>query len=355
MIRRACLVLSCVFLFNSAALAQFGNQGRQRAEYSIRGKLLLSSGQDVEQRIEVRLEGSTSQMINSTYSDSIGNFEFRNLQPGSYYIAVSGDGFQPARQLVEVFGTGGGVTNVSMFLDKADGGRPAPAKGVDAADPDIIDVSQLKENFPKKAVQNYDKAVEELKKGRDANATKLLEEAVQIAPKFFRAHIDLGLLYQKARRFEDAERMYKRSREISPKNAQPLINLGSLYIQEADAHQKEGREVVGKFLDQALDTLEAAVKMNPRSSIAYYYLGSANFKSSFLEEAEAAFRKAEQLDPNMSLARLMLANVYAMMNKLNDAVHYLDVYLQENPKAENRAAVEELRARLVKGLETATQ
>jgi outer membrane protein assembly factor BamD (BamD/ComL family) len=57
----------------------------------------------------------------------------------------------------------------------------------------------------------------------------------------------------------------------------------------------------------------------------------------------------------MSLARLMLANVYAMMNKLNDAVHYLDVYLQENPRAENRAAVEELRARLVKGLETATQ
>lgn len=355
MIRKTCLAVTCVFLLSTFAFSQFGNQGRQRVEYSIRGKLLLSSGQEVDERIEVRLEGSGSQMINSVYTDSIGNFEFRNLQPGSYYIAVNGDGFQPARQLVEVFGTGGGVTNVSMFIEPANRERPAAAKGVDAADPDIIDISQMKENFPKKAVQNYDKAAEEIKKGRDANAIKLLEETVQIAPKFFRAHLDLGLLYQKARRFEDAQKMYKSSQEISPKNVQSLINLGSLYIQEGDAHQKEGRDVVGKFLDQALDTLEAAVKLNPRSSIAYYYLGSANFKSSFLEEAEAAFKTAEKLDPDMSIARLMLANIYAMMNKLNDAVRYLDVYLQENPKAENRAALEDLRARLVKGLETANQ
>jgi tetratricopeptide (TPR) repeat protein len=354
MIKKSCLVLSCVLFLNALAFGQFGQQ-RQRVEYSIRGKLMLDTGQDVEQRIEVRLEGSTSQLITSTYTDSIGNFEFRNIQPGAYYIAVNGDGYQPTRQQVEVFGTGGGVTNVTMFVERASSDRPGARRAVDAADPDIIDVSQLKENFPKKAVQNYDKATEEIKKGRDANAIKLLEEAVQIAPKFFRAHIDLGLLYQKAKRFEDAERLYKRSQEISPKNVQPLVNLGSLYIQESDVHQKEGREVVGKYLDQALDTLETAVKMNPNSSVAYYYLGSANFKSQFLEEAEAAFKKVEQLDPEMSLSRLMLANVYAMMNRLDDAVRYLDLFLKENPKAENRAALEDLRARLAKGLETSNQ
>jgi predicted Zn-dependent protease len=149
--------------------------------------------------------------------------------------------------------------------------------------------------------------------------------------------------------------MYKHSQEISPKNVQSLINLGSLYIQEADAHQAEGRVIAGKYLDHALDTLEAAVKMSPRSSIAYYYLGSANFKSSFLEEAEAAFKKVEEIDPNMSLSKLMLANVYANMNKLTDAVHYLDAYLQENPKAENRASLEDFRARLKKALEASNQ
>jgi tetratricopeptide (TPR) repeat protein len=353
MMRRICVVLSCVLLFSTAGFGQFGQQ-RQRVEYNIRGKLMLSNGQDVDQRIEVRLEGSTQQMINSVYTDSIGNFEFRNVQPGSYYVAVNGDGFQPVRQMVDVFGNGGGVTTVTVFLEKLADARTA-AKGVDAADPDIIDVTQLKENFPKKAVQNYDKATDEIKKGHDANAMKLLEESVQLAPKFFRAHLDLGLLYQKAKRFDDAEKMYKHSQEISPKNVQSFINLGSLYIQEADTHQAEGRQVMGKYLDQALDQLEAAVKLSPRSSIAYYYLGSANFKSSFLEEAEAAFKKVEELDPNMSLVKLMLANVYANMNKLDDAVRYLDSYLQDNPKVENRASLEDFRAKLKKAMETSNQ
>jgi tetratricopeptide (TPR) repeat protein len=353
MIKRICVVLSCVFLLSPAAFGQFGQQ-RQRVEYSIRGKLMLSNGQDVDQRIEVRLEGSSQQMINSVYTDAIGNFEFRNVQPGSYYVAVNGDGFQPVRQMVDVFGNGGGVTTVTVFLEPLAGAK-TPGRAVDTADPDIIDVTQLKENFPKKAVQDYDKATEELKKGRDANAIKLLEEAVQLAPKFYRAHIDLGLLYQKSKRLDDAEKMYKRCQEISPKNVQSFINLGSLYIQQADAHQADGRQVIGKYLDQALDTLEAAVKLNPRSSIAYYYLGSANLKSSFLEEAEAAFKKTQEIDPNMSLTNLMLANVYANMNKLGDAVRYLDTYLQENPKAENRAALEDFRAKLMKGLEASNQ
>ena len=84
MIRKSCLVLSCFFLLSNIAFGQFGGGQRQRAEYTIRGKLMLSSGQDVDQRIEVRLEGSVSQLITSVYSDSIGNFEFRNLTPGSY-------------------------------------------------------------------------------------------------------------------------------------------------------------------------------------------------------------------------------------------------------------------------------
>src|SRR5262245_24678100 len=219
MVRKVCWAPCFILFLNIVAFGQFGGQGRQqRAEYSIRGKLMFSNGQDVDQRVEVRLEGAVSQLVSQSYTDSIGNFEFRNLQPGSYYVVVSGDGFETARQQVEVFGTGGGVTNVTVFLEPTDGARRGALRGVDAADPDIIDVSQMKENFPKKAVQNYDKAADEIKKGRETNAIKLLEEAIKVAPKFFRAHLDLGLLYQKARRFLDAEREYKVSQELSAKN-----------------------------------------------------------------------------------------------------------------------------------------
>jgi tetratricopeptide (TPR) repeat protein len=134
-----------------------------------------------------------------------------------------------------------------------------------------------------------------------------------------------------------------------------LINLGSLYIEESDSRKSEGEDVVGKLLDQALDILEQAVKLDSHSAMAYYYLGSANYKSSFLEEAEAALKKALELDSRLTMSRLMLVNVYMKQNRWRSVLEHLDVYLQENPKANDRAAIEEMRARVAKGLEAANK
>ena len=342
--KRACFVVM-FFLLTGVA---FG-QGRGRVqEYSIRGRLLLSTGQDVDQRMEVRLERTAMQLVSTTYTDTIGNFEFRGLQAGTYYVVVNAEGFEDVRQSVDLYNTADGFSNVSIFLNKKSSLREAKT-GLDAADPDIVDVSQL--NLPKKAVQDYEKALDENKKGQPEKAIKLLEEAVKTAPNFFRAHDELGLLYQKAKRYRDAEKEYRRAHELVPKNAQPMINLGSLYVQESEFRKDDGQQAIGKLLDQALDALEEAVKLNQRSGIAYYYLGAANFKSSFLEEAEAALKKAHDLDPNMSLTRILLANVYMKQNRWNDVLANLDAYLQENPKASDRAAIEEMRAKIVKGLE----
>src|SRR5207249_6114194 len=130
------------------------------------------------------------------------------------------------------------------------------ATGLDAADPDIVDISQMKEALPKKAVQDYEKALEEKKKGQTERATRLLEEAVQLAPNFYHAHNNLGLLYQGAKRYRDAEKEYQRARELNRKNVQPLTNLGVLYSEESDARRSEGEEAVGTLLEQALEPLE---------------------------------------------------------------------------------------------------
>jgi superkiller protein 3 len=180
----------------------------------------------------------------------------------------------------------------------------------------------------------------------------LLEEAVLIAPTFLRAHNNLGILYQSLKRFLDAEREFKRSRELNAKTERPLVNLGSLYIEQSNLLRKtdEGR---GKLLDQALDALEEAIKLNPRSAVAQLLLGQANYRSDFLEEAEMAFKKAHDLDPHLSAAQLMLANVYMRLEKWPDVMETLDAYLKENPKATDRATIEEMRARIAKNLQTA--
>jgi len=66
-------------------------------------------------------------------------------------------------------------------------------------------------------------------------------------------------------------------------------------------------------------------------------------------------KKALELDPRLNMSRLMLVNVYMKQNRWRSVLEHLDVYLQENPKASDRAAIEEMRARVVKGLETANK
>jgi Flp pilus assembly protein TadD len=326
------------------------NQNRNRTnDYDIRGKIIAPNQRLSDDRIEVKLEKSAGQVIQTAYTDASGNFDFRGLAPGSYYVNVNVEGYEPVHQTVEIFNTFGNAT-VTILLNKPAVEIRDRLTGLDAADPDVVDISQMKENLPKKAVQDYEKAIDEKQKGRLDSAIKLLEEAIHLAPSFFHAHNNLGIIYQTVKRYADAEREYKSSRQLNAKTDRPLVNLGSLYLEESNL-QKTDDEARGKLLDQALDALEEAVKLNPRSSVGYFLLGQANYKSDFMDEAEAAFKKAHDLDQRLSAARLMLANVYVREQKWQDVIDNLDAYLKENPKAPDRAAVESTRERIVKTMQ----
>jgi superkiller protein 3 len=249
-------------------------------------------------------------------------------------------------QQVDNVATFGGSA-ITVFLTKRSSDASSRGSGLDAEDPDVIDVTQMKENLPKRAVQDYEKALTERKKGKLESAIKLLQDAIHLAPNFYNAHNSLGTLYQSLKRYTDAEKEYLRSRELNAKSDRPLTNLGSLYIEEADL-QPGNAEATGKTLDQALDSLETAVKLNPRSAHAYYLLGLANYKSLFLEEAEAAFKKAHDLDPSLTRVNLLLANIHWRQGKWTDVLENIDAYLKENPKAPDRPAIEEMRAKVLK-------
>jgi hypothetical protein len=47
----------------------------------------------------------------------------------------------------------------------------------------------------------------------------------------------------------------------------------------------------------------------------------------------------------------MLANVYVKQQKWEDVIENLDAYLKENPKAADRASVEQMRASIMKTLQ----
>jgi tetratricopeptide (TPR) repeat protein len=323
-------------------------------DFSISGRIMFGTTNSPNDRIEVQLMGIGGQVVASAYSDGGNNFEFRNLLPGSYIIHISYSGFEEVREPVEVRNFLGSRTisisilmNRSVELRRLDG-----PDGLPTDDQDVVDITEMQRDYPKKAIEEYRRAVEDSRKGDTEKAMKRLLDALKIAPDFYHAHNNLGLLYQKRGQYREAEQEYETARRLSPTSQAPLVNLGSLYIQESDARQSEGRRVVGRLLDDALDILEEAIRMRPLAPMAHYYLGAANYKSSFYEEAEAALKRAHELDPRLGITRLMLANVYMKQQRWDDVLDQLESYLKDNPKASDRAAITQMRDTILKGLES---
>src|SRR5262245_6138194 len=68
------------------------SQQRRANDYSIRGKIIIPNSREADQRIEVRLETGALQLIQTVYSDSAGNFEFRGLSSGAYIVSINVEG-----------------------------------------------------------------------------------------------------------------------------------------------------------------------------------------------------------------------------------------------------------------------
>jgi superkiller protein 3 len=134
---------------------------------------------------------------------------------------------------------------------------------------------------------------------------------------------------------------------LRPTSAAPLVNLGSLYVEEAQANESRGSSVVRAILNEALASLNTAIKLKPDASFAYYLLGVTYYKSAFYEDAEDNLKRALELTPDLHDARLALANVYLKMQEWSNVIIQLDRYLVDNPKSPIRDQVVTMRAKVV--------
>lgn len=294
---------------------------------SISGRLLYERGEYSCERCVVTLLMAGVRPVAVSYADLSGRFSFRNVPKGQYTIHIEIEGFDEVNQAVDTSDGIGYDTNVTVMLIRK------PVVVVPRGD-NVVDVSQLSERFPKKALDSFRKGLDSRKKGNNDQSIKYLEDAVRLAPEFYDAHNELGIAYKHARRVEDAEREFLRAHELNQSNADPLVNLTSLYIDENKP-------------DRAVTTAEEAVKANSRSAPAFFNLGMALYKMAKLDRAEAALKKALELAPRMSTVRLMLANVYLKLRNRDKLMEQLDSYLAENPQGDQRQAVQEMRQQVL--------
>jgi Tfp pilus assembly protein PilF len=320
---KASFVAVFIGLVSSAAAL-----GAPVPQQNISGTILSERGELSCEQCIVTLLATGGRPVATTYLDSAGHFAFQGVPPGSYIIHAEIEGFEEVNQPVNADDGLGPGTNIMITVARK-GSRAAPTNG------GIVNISEFLDAYPKKAVEAFKKGEDYRKQKKDEQAMKSFETAIKIAPNFYQAHTELGILYKQAGRANDAETEFIKAHELNRTNIEPLLNLTSLYIDENKP-------------ERAVDASEEAVKSNSRSAPAFFNLGIALYKAAMLDKAEVALKRALELAPKMAAVRLMLANVYLKLHQYDNLMEQLNTYIAENPHGEQLQAVIQMRDQLLK-------
>lgn len=335
-----CLVAGLQALFVSPVFGKI--QNRVPTNFGIAGRIVVPLA-DFQDIFEVLLVQNLEQTVQATVADSQGRYRFTGIPRGTYYIMVKLEGFQEVRQRVDLISD----TIVNIILDFQEERIVKPPTDFSGEQTEVVDISDLSKNYPGSVIEKLKAADKDVQSGNFAKALPILEELVRDAPDFYQAHRMLGMVYQKQSRYRDAESEYRTAVDLRQNSAAPLINLGSLFVEEADASASQGSAVVRGILNEALGSLNAAVKLKPDASFAYYLLGVTYYKSAFYEDAEENLKRALTLTPDLFDARLALANVYIRIQEWPNVISQLDAYLAANPKTPLRDQIQAMRSRVV--------
>ena len=344
----------------------------------------------------VRDDGSTD----TVYTDQRGRYDMPTplREAENYTVTIDGD-----KQTYE-------TTTASLSIRPREPGylsiflRP-PAAAKKPVN-EVLDVTTFEKNLPKKAATAYNKAMESLAAGKVESAINGLQEAISIYPEYVKAHSDLGVIYMKLDRLDEAAAAFRKATEISKRFLYPRMNLGLVLNKQAKF--KEALEVLGPLYEEnhgmlevrlayanalsgagdvvaaekvylpilqlkdvtpetkavvhfkvgfglnrqrkfaeAVAELDKAIALNPDMPNAHMYLGGALMQVQENERAERALVKAYELGGASNAgAQLLLGHLYYTQKKIPAAQKAFEQYLKDLPQAPNAAQVTKIIAEL---------
>lgn len=156
-------------------------------------------------------------------------------------------------------------------------------------------------------------------KNKPQEAVNHLKALLVLYPDFSAAHNNLGFYYQQMGRFEDAIAEYKETLRIDPYLMLTYNSLINLYIQK-----------IGD-LNSALEWCKRQLSYDDKHIWAYNNLGWVYLGKNNLAQAQSAFEKAVEINPNFVLGLFSLGHAYRMQGRYQEAIKPLQKILEINP------------------------
>ena len=167
--------------------------------------------------------------------------------------------------------------------------------------------------------------------GRDAPSEQALRKALEIDPYLSDAHNNLGALYDRMGRKDEAEKEFKLALADPgyPTPEKAYLNLGMLYV-------SQGRD------DEALRSMRRAVEMNPKYFQAHFQLASLLDRTGKLEEAAREYEVATPEYRGSGDFQYRLGFTYYRLQNYPKAREHLAKVLEMSPGSDNAVKANEI-------------
>ena len=232
-----------------------------------------------------------------------------------------------------VFGKLDNVEGATL-LNPVDNAYPLlTTHGVTIPDREPAPVSELLERIAPENAQNLaHAAVEAYNRGVDAESVedsiRLYRRAVELAPQFFEAWFNLGVVYTQKGTLDAAAHAYTQAERLQSGAVAVQRNLGRVFY-------RQGR------MKEALVHFLKAQSLGPADATSYNDVGETQRRLGRYNEAEASFLEALRLDPAYAKARYNLALACAAEDRYTEATAHLKDYLRLAPGAPDTKEVRE--------------
>jgi Tfp pilus assembly protein PilF len=319
----------CLALFVALSASGVALLGQERNGV-IYGRVTDAHGNPL--RLMVHLLADGDMPAGDMYTDGSGQYAFRALPLGEYWVQVEAEGFQTARQAVRLETLLNPKMQVDLTLEKTIPSPAQPSPVIAGSRSSLMVDAKKPASGDARALQEFAKGSARQKKGDVKGAIAHYGKALRIDPQFYPALNNLGALYERKGAHQQAEQVLLRALNANPNDGESYVNLGHVLYEE------------GRYAE-ARAWLEEGVKRSPNSASGWFFLGSTDLRLGNLGSAEFNLKQACSLEPKaLPAAHLQLANVYLRKHDLQAANKELDDYLKVNPDDPQAPAIRKLLA-----------
>lgn len=158
---------------------------------------------------------------------------------------------------------------------------------------------------------------EDLDKAMSCFRTGILKD-----PRHYNAWYGIGSIYAKQERYGLAEYHFKRALEIHPKCSVIMVHIGVMQF-----HLNK--------VEQALETMNAAIELDPTNPLGQYHRASMFFQTSRNHEALMELEKLKQIVPKESVVYYIVGKIHKKLGNVNLALMNFSWATDLDPKGTN--------------------